>query len=58
MSEARRVKQGNNKMNEAQVFLSKSAVECFTSVMLSRTYWEWVSKTHLSFHLHFYLQAL
>ena len=43
-SEARRVKQGNSKMNEAQVFLSKSAVECFPSVMLSRTYWEWVSK--------------
>ena len=39
-SEARMVKQGKNKMNEAQVFLSKSAVECFTSVMLSRTYWE------------------
>ena len=38
------MKQGNSKMNEAQVFLSKSAVECFPSVMLSRTYWEWVSK--------------
>ena len=38
------MKQGNSKMSEAQVFLSKSAVECFPSVMLSRTYWEWVSK--------------
>lgn len=31
-------------MNEAQVLLSKSVVECVTSVMLSKTYCEYVSK--------------